>query len=95
MMPSRYPIFSRCFYSSIRITLPMLFKVYKSIGTHLKIQTALHASSVKTSMHRIGPLSFLRSIFAKKARDHRELISTIVHTSSVKEYIYILNFLLE
>ena len=37
---------------------------------------ARHASSVKTSMHRIRLLSFLRSFFAEKARAHRELIST-------------------
>ncbi len=36
----------------------------------------LHTSSVKTSMHRIGLLSFLRSIFAEKARAYREPFST-------------------
>ena len=36
----------------------------------------LHASSVKTSMHRIRLPSFLRSIFAEKVRAHRVLIST-------------------
>ncbi len=35
-----------------------------------------HASSVKTSMHRIRLPSFLRSIFAEKVRAHRVLIST-------------------
>jgi hypothetical protein len=41
-----------------------------------KIHILLHTSSVKTSMHRIGLLSFLRSIFAEKARAHREPYST-------------------
>ena len=38
--------------------------------------TTFHASSVKTSMHRIRLPSFLRSIFAEKVRAHRALIST-------------------
>jgi len=40
------------------------------------ITKGAHASSVKTSMHRIRFLSFSRSIFAEKDQAHRELIST-------------------
>ena len=43
---------------------------------YLEDVIAGHASSVKTSMHRIRLPSFLRSIFAEKVQAHRVLIST-------------------
>jgi len=41
----------------------------------ISIYTPLHASSVKTGMHRIGLLNFFMPNFAVKARAHRGLIS--------------------
>ncbi|MFA7373999.1 MAG: hypothetical protein WCZ26_01185, partial [Methanothrix soehngenii] len=42
----------------------------------MRLCSSTHASSVKTSMHRIRLPSFLRSIFAEKVRAHIVLIST-------------------
>jgi len=58
------------------------FATFKSTAVSLDVkhgtmvQNPMHASSVKTSMHRIRLPSFLRSIFAEKVRVHRVLIST-------------------
>ena len=58
-----------------QLYLPEEWAKDKELRNKCKVPKDVHASSVKTDMHRIWLLNFLRPIFAEKARAHRGLIS--------------------